>query len=331
MAHPYSLAQADLQLLETAADRAARAIPPVWPLASSVAVNPFLGQTGESLATAGARFARVAGVAVTMPRSWYHKKIAAGAMSDEDLLDAWMGAPAHLRPADLAALKAAAASDAPKPLALPSIADLAAETSGTDWPGLVAERFGAWAAGYFDEGQALWAAPRGRSAYAAWRAVATHDLTPEIAGLPGFARHVSEAPESAIAVMARVVDRLGLGEAAMATYFHQMLTTLGGWAQYARYKLWQAELAGGSDQTITDFLAIRLIWEEALLLRYGAQIADRWASVRAGHAAPVEATPALVTTRRLEVLAQVGSARFDDPASTVRWTARAARVPPAPR
>ena len=53
-----------------------------------------------------------------------------------------------------------------------------------DWPGIIAERFGAWAAGYFDEGQALWAAPKGKGAYAAWRAIATHDLTPEIAKLP---------------------------------------------------------------------------------------------------------------------------------------------------
>ena len=209
-----------------------------------------------------------------MPRRWYQEKISAGAISDKDLMEAWSSAPVDLRPADLAALKAAAASDAPKPDALPTIADLAAKISGVDWPGLIAERFGAWAAGYFDEGQALWAAPRGKGAYAAWRAVATHDLTPEIAGLPGFALHVSEAPESAIAAIARAADRLGLGEAAMETCFHRMLMTLGGWAQYARYKLWQAELAGGSDQTITDFLAIRLVWEEALFLRYGAEIAD---------------------------------------------------------
>jgi hypothetical protein len=35
-----------LAQLKVAADGAARAIPPVWPLASSVAVNPCLGQTG---------------------------------------------------------------------------------------------------------------------------------------------------------------------------------------------------------------------------------------------------------------------------------------------
>ena len=309
MDHPYYFAQTDLRFIETAADRAARAIPPVWPLTSSVAVNPFLGQTSEGFARAGARLARVAGVAMTMPRSWYQEKISAGAISAEDLLDAWTSAPADLRPADLAALKVAAASDAPEPVALHSIADLAAEISGTDWPGLIAERFGAWAAGYFDDGQALWTAPHGKSAYAAWRAVATHDLTPEIAGLPGFARHVSEAPESAIAVIARVADRLGLEEAAMETYFHQMLMALGGWAQYARYELWQAELAGASDQTITDFLAIRLIWEEALFLRYGAQIADNWINVRAEHAAPVEATPALVTNAILQEAAERSAQR----------------------
>lgn len=51
------------------------AVPPVWPLASSVAVNPFLGQAGDSLARTAARLARVAGVAVTMPRAWYLQRV----------------------------------------------------------------------------------------------------------------------------------------------------------------------------------------------------------------------------------------------------------------
>ena len=294
MSNPDPSSPAYLKFFETAADRAARAVPPLWPLASSVAVNPFLGQTCESLAMAGARLSRVAGVAVTMPRRWYQEKIASGTITDDDLFAAWMQAPAHFRPADLAALKAAAKLDTPNPLALPTIADLAADVSGIDWPGIIAERFGAWAAGYFDKGQALWAAPHGKSAYTTWKNMATHDLTPEIAGLTGFAHHVSDAPDSAVTLIARVAHRLGLRYVASETYFHQMLMTLGGWAQYARYQLWQAELTGGSDKTITDFLAIRLIWEEALFLRYGLQIADRWASAKAEHAATVEATPTLV-------------------------------------
>lgn len=277
-----------------AARNAARAIPPLWPLASSVAVNPFLGQAEETLATAGARLQRVGGIAVTMQRHWYLEKIAAGDISGQDLHEAWLNAPPRLRPTSVAALKAAAAIDKPAPQPLPTIADLASEVSGIDWPALIEQRFGHWAAGYFDTGQALWTAPHGNGAFAAWRAMATHDLTPEIAGLPGFALHVSETLDRGTAASARVVYRLGLEDAALESYFHRMLTTLGGWAQYARYQLWQAELAGGTDETITDLLAIRLVWEEALFLRFGPKIADQWAKVRAAHADPVEATPDLV-------------------------------------
>ncbi len=187
-------------------------------------------------------------------------------------------------------MKAVAAAPEPKLRARPTVADLAADLSGVDWPGLIAERFGAWLGGYFDEGQALWSAPRGKSAYAGWRATAIHDLTPEIVGLTGFATFVSEASESAGDALARATNRLELQTDALETYFHQLLMTLGGWAQYARYKLWQAELQGESDTTITDLLTIRLLWEEALFERYREQISGKWEAVRAEHAAPVAPT-----------------------------------------
>ncbi len=275
------------QALDAAADRAARAIPPVWPLASSVAVNPYLGQASETLAMVGARLERIAGQPVTMPRSWFQQMIASGKISDTDLAEALAVAPAGPRPASVAALKAEAQVTLPARRAVPTIADLAAAASGIDWPGLIAERFGTWAGGYFDEGQALWAAPRGLGAYAAWRAVATHDLTPEIVGLSGFAAHVSRAPERAADALAEAVQQLGLPAAASETYFHQMLMSLGGWSQYARYALWQAELVGNTDATITDFLSIRLVWETALYNRYAVQIADAWRDAVAAHAAPI--------------------------------------------
>jgi uncharacterized protein YbcC (UPF0753/DUF2309 family) len=290
----------------TAADRAARAIPPVWPLASSVAVNPFLGQSHESLARAGARLGRVAGISVTMPRDWYRDRIASGAIDDADLAAALAATPGLM---GLTELKAAALETPPKPEATPTIADLAAQASGIDWPGFIADRFGAWAAGYCDEGQALWAAPRGRGAYTAWRAVATHDLTPEIAGLSGFARRISEAPETARDALAQATERLGIEPQALETYFHQLLMTLGGWAQYARYRLWQAELGGGSDDTITDFLTIRVLWEEALSERYAGQIGPKWEAVRAAHAAPVAPTVENVVDAILQEAAERAAQR----------------------
>lgn len=288
MSHVQIPSELQAHHIRLAADRAARAIPPAWPLASSVAVNPFLGQTDEPLSQVAARLERVAGASITMPRSWYRDQIAKGTINDQDLSEALASAPFGLRPESLASLKSQLGTPARPTIATKTVADLAAKVSGIDWPGLINERFGAWAAGYLDEGQALWAAPRGRSAYAAWRLVAMHDLTPEIVGLSGFAAHVSEAPEGAVQALERATARLGLPDAALETYFHQLLIGLGGWAQYARYLLWQAELKGGTDATIGDFLAIRMLWEEVLWDRYGDQIAADWGGMVAVHAAPLQ-------------------------------------------
>lgn len=304
MSHP-EFPTIDEESLRRAANQAALAIPPAWPLASSVAVNPFLGQSGEGLAEVAARLARVAGVAVTMARDWYQERISSGAISDADLADALIDSPDERRPTSLAALKAMALTPSPTLIALPTIADLAAQASGIDWPALIAERLGSWAAGYFDDGQALWAAPRGTGAYAAWRAVATHDLTPEIAGLHRFATHVSEAPDNTRGAIARAVQRLHLTAGSLETYFHQLLMSLGGWAQYARYLRWRAELGGAWDETITDLLAVRLIWEEALFERYLEQIAGPWTAVLAEHAAPLAPT----TNQIVDAILQEASER----------------------
>ena len=256
-----------------AAQRAGHAVPPAFPLDASVAVNPFLGQTGERLETTAARLGRVAGVSLAPPRPWLTEQLAAGRVTDADLRAALRATPAAVGLAAPEDLKRAASAPPAAAFAPPTVAELAADVSGVDWPGVIAERIGAWAAGYFDQGQALWAAPRGRSAYAAWRAVATHDLTPEIAGLSHFATFVSEAPERAEDVLVRAAQRLGLSDEACETWFHQLLMTMGGFAQYARYLGWRAGLEGKTDHTLQDLLAIRLLFEEALYRQYEGRIA----------------------------------------------------------
>ncbi|WP_286190272.1 DUF2309 domain-containing protein [Labrenzia sp. R4_2] len=284
------IAPALMSAVLKAAETAARRIPPAFPLEATVAVNPFLGQTGEDLANASARLKRVAGVRATQPRSVYAAAIAAGEITDADLEAALAAAHSPLKPGDIAALKAfAAAADMDEPAALPTVADLAAEVTGTDWPSVIEKTFGIWAAGQFDQGQALWSPAPGSQAFASWRAWATHDLTPEIAGLAGFCAHVAAAPDTADRAIFRAAEALGLNEAAAETLLHRLYMDLGGWPQHARWLLWQAELNGDTDPTLTDLLAIRLIWEEALLAHV-PQVAQKWAETVAAHAAPVEPT-----------------------------------------
>ncbi|MGI1663798.1 YbcC family protein [Palleronia sp. KMU-117] len=271
-------------------EAAQRHIPPAFPLAATVAVNPFLGQTDKPLAELAAHLARVGGVAVTMPRDWYLAKIEAGEIAEADLAAALAAAPAGAKPASVAALRAAAARARPAPQALPTVADLAASVSGLDWPALIADRIGVWAGAYFDQGQALWVAPKKRGAWWGWRTFATRDLTPEIMGLQGFAAFVGDAGEDPSEAITRAAGTLGLSDAAVETCFHQLLLSLGGWAQHARYLLWQAELAGTGDSTLRELLAIRLVWEEALYLQYADRVGADWSAVVAAHAAPVAAS-----------------------------------------
>ncbi|BAF87308.1 uncharacterized protein AZC_1310 [Azorhizobium caulinodans ORS 571] len=290
-------------LLE-AANRAARAIPPLWPLASSVAVNPFLGQTGEPLATAASRLRRVAGIPLTMPRSWYADRLRSGEIAEEDLRAAFESAPAALRPKTFASLKRAVQSERPEPHAIPTLADLARDVAGIDWPAIVNDRISHWASSYFDEGQALWAKGQQGAAYSAWRIIATHDLTPEIAGLEGFAQSVADAPANAEDAIIACVARLGLCGPALESYFHRLLTTLGGWSQLARYRLWQAELTGNTDASVTDLLTIRLIWEAALLRKFGPVVEAQWKAAIAAYAEPVSATPEDVVDAILQEAAE---------------------------
>ena len=310
-------------MIDAAISAAVAAIPPLWPLASTVAVNPFLGQSHEGLPKVAARLARVAGTRVTMPRAWYAAKIASGEIDEHDL--ALAISRAQCPAMTVAALKALSQKETADPSALPTIAELAATASGTDWQGIVDDRFGQWASSHFDEGQALWAASDRGSAFAAWRSVATRDLTPEIMGLKRFAGFVAETPESAAAAIERAVDRLGAPSAALETYFHQLLVSLGGWAQLARYRQWQAQLGGADDTTLHDLLAIRLVWEEALFDRFEAAIGQQWAAVLERHAEPLCPSEAQIVDTVLEEAAECAAHR----ALAARLTAHVPTVAPA--
>jgi uncharacterized protein YbcC (UPF0753/DUF2309 family) len=295
------------EALVRAADQAVRAIPPAWPLTATVAVNPFLGQITETLDQAAARLARIGGVRLALPRKHYADLIAKGEITDDDLSAALQSSTLFNR-IDLPALKAAVAKEPQAVAALPTIAELAARATGKDWPGLVSERIGTFAAGFFDQGQALWAASRRNGLYAAWRAFATHDLTPEILGLKGFSIHVDETPETPHGAIERAAVSLGLG-AEPGTYFHQLLLTVGGWAQYARHIQFKAEVEGRTDTTALELLAIRLVFEEALYARHKGDIENEWQQVRRSHVEPVSPDFDTVIDGLLQVAAERAAQR----------------------
>lgn len=290
--------------LVSGANTAAKAIPPLFPLSANVAVNPFLGQSGETLAITAARLTRVAGTRIMPPRSYWAQKLDAGDITQADLLDALDAVQGHFNAPSLQDVKAALKEDNIAPKALATVAELAADVSGFDWPGLIEDRIGTWAASHFDQGQALWQQAAAAGPFRAWRDFASRDLTPEIHGLTGFCGFVAETNRSHWRAIGRASEKLGVTSDAAPTAFHRWLMTLGGWAQYGRYHLWQAELDGQPDSTVTELLAIRMMFDEALFDLYKDQIAERWAETIAAHQTPVTPSKALVIDAVLQDAAE---------------------------
>lgn len=276
----------DICDLLVVADRTTRLIAPLWPLAASVAVNPYLGHAHESMATAATRLGRAAGIQLTMQRAFYHAKFLAGEILPADVATAL--AYSTEAPQDLSASEVISAlTHSCDPISsLPCVAQLAAAATGIDWPALISDRVGAWAGGFFDEGQAMWPASTAAGAFASWRSFASRDLSPEIAGLTGFGAHVARSPGSAHEAIRYACHALGIGSAEAETYFLGRLYDLGGWAQLARYRQWQAELDGAKDVTVVDLLAIALTCEAGVLAAFAKPIGTAWEQARTAYAAP---------------------------------------------
>jgi hypothetical protein len=98
--------------LESAIAEACQRIAPLWPLKHFVAVNPFLGFTGQSFAATTATLRRVAKVDMLMGRDFYRQALAGGIISDDHIAAALARAPGNAAvPADVALAKAALARD----------------------------------------------------------------------------------------------------------------------------------------------------------------------------------------------------------------------------
>jgi uncharacterized protein YbcC (UPF0753/DUF2309 family) len=249
-------------------------IAPLWPLKNFVAVNPFLGFTGQTFDATCATLRRVAGIDMLMPRAFFRQALAEGRIEDQDLETAYAAAAGDGRiPASPAALRLAIAHD-PEEAFRPSarVATIAEILDGLAVGDRLASRtafmvdeISRWCAAYFDEGQSVWRLPsRGSSLYAAWRVSMRHDRNPQMMGIRDFRASVASLPDDPMVAIAAVIAELGIPERAVEDYLHRALLDIGGWAGYARYRVWNAALHDQHDDTLIQLLAVRVVWGYAL-------------------------------------------------------------------
>lgn len=247
--------------------KACKKIAPVWPLENFVAVNPYLGLTDKKFKNVAQDLATAGGIQMTLPMSFYMEKLEEGKILREDI------EAALKRNADeidinaddfLKSLNDGDKKQEPAPIA--TVVDVASQLSGKDWNSFVTSRISLWAASYFDNGQASWAAADKKSGlFASWKFDAETDLTSEIAGLKNFRKTIKSFPNDPILATQKALEMLRIPEGCDNVYFHRLLLKVGGWSAYAARLDWDNELYGGKDGKLIEMLAVLTCWEAGIL------------------------------------------------------------------
>ena len=247
---------------------AVKRIPPLWPLSRFVAVNPFAGLSDMSFEKASSLLEKAIGTALAMSPDFYRKRYRAGVITRKDLEKA-------LRESSLAgdiaieeliqALENASWDDSSSP-GLPLPSSLLDEAHGSRWNSFACEEISKWCTAYFDLGQALWSFPwKEMPLFAAWKEAASLDRNPEISGISGWRNLVRNLSEDPRQVVEEATLRLRIPPDQASETFYSLLLGIGGWAGHLQFLDHEKSLRGEREESLVDLLAIRLVYELALL------------------------------------------------------------------
>jgi len=264
----------DAAALDHAIASACHRIPPLWPLRSFVAVNPFLGLREHRFLDAMQEADRLFHGRGLMPLSFYREQYAQGRITEPDLRSAIAEAPDALgrpelgeRPAE--ALLGAVLHEAPAGAGLPPRVETLAEAldrlEDSRLAAVITDEISKWCAARFDWGQAAWAQPwRELAPWPAWREAALVDRAPELRGIAGFRDYVAGLPDEPWAAIATVLAQLGVAPGDAAELLTRELASIAGWAGHVQGLVRAASFEGREDDSLVHLLAIRLAFDGAL-------------------------------------------------------------------
>ncbi|MGC9457723.1 MAG: YbcC family protein [Halothiobacillaceae bacterium] len=258
-----TLAGLSRDVLAERADQACRRIAPVWPLDSFVAVNPYLGLLDQPFDEAGHYLESVAGERLFMDRGFFAAQVEEGRIRPEDL----QAAADRLGLAiDLQTIRQRLRTPRQIGPAMPMLVEMHDRLDAPPVSEFVIEQISHFLGAHYDRGQALWRSPvTAPSLFAAWREYTLIDRSARAAGLGEIREPLRSLPADADEALAWAVNKLEIPDAMVDDYFFGALKSIRGWASWCRYRLWQAEMQGGSSHELQDLLIIRVLWDALTL------------------------------------------------------------------
>jgi len=261
-------------------ESACKRIPPLWTLKNFVAVNPFVGLSDRHFLAAAKLMQQVGHGEMLEPAEFYLDQISNGRIQERDFQAAMKIAAESLPPdwakeidfVSLDALKNVLADSlAQRPAArVLTFADFVDAQSGSGWVAFVVEEISKWSSAYFDQGQSSWRMPwRNLGFFAAWKQAAQLDANAEMTGLKNFREFVAALPEGHFEFIAHALGKLGVPENSQADFLHRQLMSVPGWSSYVQFLVREKGMAGQADDSLEQLLAIRLVYDFALLDQFG--------------------------------------------------------------
>ncbi|MFO0866762.1 MAG: putative inorganic carbon transporter subunit DabA, partial [Gemmataceae bacterium] len=248
-------------------------VPPLWPLRSYVAVNPFLGLSGQRFLNARQTFREVRDCEMLPSLDHYAAKIESGQIARPDIEEAYRRAVqeypelyAGLSVEGIVRLSEHPAANAPaNERRWFAISELIDRQTRASWTSHILNDVTRHCGAHFDEGQAIWSSPwKGMPFYTAWREAASLSWRMDQLGIPGFRKLVRELPKTPTEAIRQMLQELDLPPDDWRSFLMCEIFSISGWASYVRYRVREAEIAGQRDEDLIGLLAARLAYDVAL-------------------------------------------------------------------
>jgi uncharacterized protein YbcC (UPF0753/DUF2309 family) len=153
-----------------------------------------------------------------------------------------------------------------------TFADFLDALSKSGWAVFVVEEISKWCSAYFDQGQSSWRMPwRNLSLFAAWKKAAQLDANAEMTGLKNFRELVAALPDEHFVFIQFALDKLGVPEHSRPDFLHRQLMSIAGWSSFVQFLVREKSMVGQPDDSLAQLLAIRLVYDLALLNQFGEE------------------------------------------------------------
>ncbi len=285
-----------------------RRIAPVWPLDSFVAVNPYWGFADQPFAEVAAQLQGTAGERMIMDRRWYAEQLNSGKLSFADIARA---AEDLGLPGDEEDWQSYLQQTSETPMRLPRLPELMNRQGHASFSRYVVEQISHFLAAYYDQGQSLWPYPKDPQLglFGSWRQYTLADRSLGPMGIKAIRSQLLALSTNAAEARLWALQVLEIPKVAEEAYLLVLLKSIGGWASWCRYLLWQAELQGGTQEDLSDLLAIRMVWEALLRQQARPEVVESWQRQIRGWIIDDKSTD-LEDARRGEVLLRASEIAF---------------------